>query len=57
MVSVKYVLVVMRASNQGEGGIMALTALISRLPISKRSLMVLSALGVFGAALFLRRRA
>ena len=52
VVSVKYVLVVMRASNQGEGGIMALTALISRLPISKRSLMVLSALGVFGAALF-----
>lgn len=52
IVSVKYVLVVMRASNQGEGGIMALTALISRLRLSPRSLAVLAGLGVFGAALF-----
>ncbi|MCB9412511.1 MAG: KUP/HAK/KT family potassium transporter [Actinobacteria bacterium] len=52
IVSVKYVLVVMRAANNGEGGIMALTALITRLHLSKRSLALLSALGVFGAALF-----
>lgn len=52
IVSVKYVLVVMRASNQGEGGIMALTALISRLELSPRLLAVLAGLGVFGAALF-----
>ncbi len=52
IVSVKYVLVVMRASNQGEGGIMALTALISRLRLSARSMALLTAAGVFGAALF-----
>ena len=52
IVSVKYVLVVMRASNQGEGGIMALTALVSRLKLSPRTMAVLAALGVFGAALF-----
>ncbi|MDQ1247428.1 MAG: system potassium uptake protein [Actinomycetota bacterium] len=52
IVSVKYVLVVMRASNQGEGGIMALTALISRLKLGPRALAVLAGLGVFGAALF-----
>lgn len=52
IVSVKYVLVVMRAANQGEGGIMALTALVSRLHLSPRSLAVLAGLGVFGAALF-----
>ena len=52
MVSVKYVLIVMRADNGGEGGIMALTAYIHRLKISAKSLALLSALGVFGAALF-----
>ncbi len=52
VVSVKYVLIVMRADNGGEGGIMALTAYIHRLKISAKSLALLSALGVFGAALF-----
>lgn len=52
IVSVKYVLVVMRASNQGEGGIMALTAYITRLPLRPRTMAVLTGLGVFGAALF-----
>lgn len=52
IVSVKYVLVVMRASNQGEGGIMALTAYITRLPLRPRTMALLTGLGVFGAALF-----
>ena len=49
----KYVLIVMRADNDGEGGIMALAALVSRIPsLTKRATAVLMALGVFGAALF-----
>ena len=53
IVTVKYVLIVMRADNDGEGGIMALAALVSRIPsLTKRATAVLMALGVFGAALF-----
>ncbi|WDY55985.1 potassium transporter Kup [Pseudomonas sp. PSKL.D1] len=53
VVSVKYVLFILRASNQGEGGIMALTALARRaaLPYPRLS-RVLVLLGLFGAALF-----
>jgi KUP system potassium uptake protein len=53
IVSVKYVLVVMRADNDGEGGVMALAALARRLmsSTSKRTRVVL-ALGVLGASLF-----
>src|SRR6187455_2449497 len=52
VVTIKYVVVIMRADNKGEGGSLALLALISR-EISKRrwtSGMVL--LGVFACALF-----
>jgi KUP system potassium uptake protein len=50
---VKYVAVIMRADNEGEGGIMALTALAQRtLPAASRSAYVIGILGVFGAALF-----
>ena len=43
----------MRADNKGEGGIMALTALALRTAnASPRVLWMLSALGIFGAALF-----
>jgi KUP system potassium uptake protein len=54
IVSVKYVLVVMRADNNGEGGVMALSALARRTMHSARGrrLAVVSALGVLGAALF-----
>jgi KUP system potassium uptake protein len=54
IVSVKYVLVVMRADNNGEGGVMALSALARRTMHSGRGrrLAVVSALGVLGAALF-----
>jgi KUP system potassium uptake protein len=51
VISVKYIAIVMRADNQGEGGILALTALLpSRTGDgSRRSILVL--MGIFGAAL------
>ena len=58
VVSLKYVAIVLRADNQGEGGILALTALIPSRPGTKqgnervavgRPLLV--ALGIFGTAL------
>ncbi len=54
IVTVTYVTLVMRADNDGEGGIMALTALIRRraLPGSARAKAVLAGLGIFGASLF-----
>jgi KUP system potassium uptake protein len=53
IITVKYVAVIMRADNEGEGGIMALTALAQRtLPKASRSAYVIGILGVFGAALF-----
>ena len=54
VVTVTYVLLVMRADNDGEGGIMALITLIGRLgaPGGRRTRIVLAALGVFGASLF-----
>jgi KUP system potassium uptake protein len=53
VVSLKYVLLVLRADNRGEGGIMALLAL-AKASIGERPVLrsVLLALGVFGAALF-----
>jgi KUP system potassium uptake protein len=54
VVTLKYVLLVMRADNQGEGGIMALITLIRRggAPGGRRTKLVLAALGIFGASLF-----
>lgn len=52
VISVKYLLLVLRADNRGEGGIIALTALIS--PPSERARghrKTLALLGLFGAAL------
>lgn len=51
IVTIKYVLVLLRADNHGEGGILALYAL-TRQAIGKRSYAVL-ALGIAGASLFL----
>ena len=58
VISIKYVVMVMRADNQGEGGILALTALVpgragergvsARLAVGRP---VLIALGIFGTAL------
>ena len=54
IVTITYVLLVMRADNDGEGGIMALIALIRRraLPGGRRAKVLLAALGIFGASLF-----
>src|SRR5215203_232521 len=53
IVSIKYVTFIMRADNDGEGGIMALIALIQRAGLPARSTqLVLISLGIFGAALF-----
>jgi KUP system potassium uptake protein len=53
IVSVKYVTFIMRADNDGEGGIMALIALIQRTNLSSRGAQIaLVLLGVFGASLF-----
>jgi KUP system potassium uptake protein len=53
IVTVKYVLVVMRADNRGEGGILALTALALRgVPKSGRLVALVLAAGMAGAALF-----
>jgi KUP system potassium uptake protein len=53
VVSVKYVMFIMRADNKGEGGIMALMALALR-PMDKNSPQrkAIVVLGLFGAALF-----
>ena len=53
IVTVKYVTFVMRADNGGEGGTMALIALVQRVKIrARRTKWALIALGVLGAALF-----
>ena len=54
IVTVTYVLLVMRADNDGEGGIMALITLIRRraVPGGRRARAVLAVLGIFGASLF-----
>ncbi|WP_372510861.1 potassium transporter Kup [Mycobacterium angelicum] len=51
IVTLTYVSLVMRADNHGEGGIMALITLLGRWT-TRRAVMALSALGLFGAALF-----
>jgi KUP system potassium uptake protein len=53
VVSLKYVLFIMRADNRGEGGIMALIALAQQATHKRPELKwAFLALGVFGAALF-----
>ena len=53
VVSVKYVLIVLRANNGGEGGILALLALVLRqFPAKSRLAGVAVACGLFGAAMF-----
>src|SRR5262245_512877 len=50
VVTVKYVLILLRADNNGEGGTLSLTALASR-AIGRRTIPVLM-LGIVGAAMF-----
>jgi KUP system potassium uptake protein len=53
IVSLKYVMLIMRADNHGEGGLMALLALASQSVKGKPELRkVLMVIGVFGVALF-----
>lgn len=54
IVTLTYITLVMRADNNGEGGIMALITLLRRWTgaASRRTSVMLSALGIFGAALF-----
>lgn len=51
IISIKYVTFVMRADNHGEGGILALTALITPGGSMRSSRRVLVLLGIFGTAL------
>src|SRR5579884_2594404 len=50
VVSIKYAGFIMRAHNRGDGGIMALTALLQRKRIGRTAILV--TLGIFGAGLF-----
>jgi len=53
IVTLKYVTIIMRADNEGEGGIMALMALAQRtLKNGSRTAYVVGILGIFGASLF-----
>ncbi|RAP57227.1 potassium transporter Kup [Oleiagrimonas sp. MCCC 1A03011] len=53
VVSVKYLLFILRADNKGEGGIVALMALAQRCARSRpRLVSAIAILGLFGAALF-----
>jgi KUP system potassium uptake protein len=54
LVTIKYVLIVLRADNEGEGGILSLMTLLTRrdAPGSRRTKVVLAGLGIFGASLF-----
>ncbi|EFH11184.1 putative potassium uptake protein [Pseudoroseomonas cervicalis ATCC 49957] len=52
VVTVKYVLLVLRADNKGEGGILALTALAQRVARGERGRLVVMLIGIAGAALF-----
>ena len=51
VISIKYIAIVMRADNQGEGGILALTALLPERNGSGAGWPALVLLGIFGAAL------
>jgi KUP system potassium uptake protein len=54
IVTIKYVTLVLRADNEGEGGILALITLIRKQGSAsgRRTTAVLAALGIFGASLF-----
>jgi len=53
IVSIKYVTFIMRADNDGEGGIMALISLVQSVTLKGRvAKLALVALGIFGASLF-----
>src|SRR5487761_2621274 len=53
LISLKYVLIVMRADNRGEGGVLALLAMVTKLTKhSPKTKWFVTALGILAAALF-----
>ncbi len=52
VVTVKYILLIMRADNNGEGGTLALMALAQRLAQSARTKLIVTTIGIVGACLF-----
>lgn len=52
LVSVKYVSIIMRADNHGEGGSLALLALVTEITRGSRLTWIIGVLGIFAAALF-----
>ena len=52
VVSVKYVGLIMRADNNGEGGVMALAALAHRAPVSRAAKTAIGVAALLGLALF-----
>ncbi|WP_035055932.1 potassium transporter Kup [Andreprevotia chitinilytica] len=53
VVSLKYVIIILRADNRGEGGILSLMALaLQKTAAGSRKAAIVAALGIFGAALF-----
>ena len=53
LVTVKYLVLMMRADNKGEGGILALTALAQRcFRVTSRARWLVISLGIFGASMF-----
>ena len=52
VVTIKYVALIMRADNNGEGGVMALAALAHRAPVSRGTKTVIGIAALLGLALF-----
>ncbi|HYZ25196.1 MAG TPA: potassium transporter Kup [Rhodopila sp.] len=52
IVTIKYVLLVMRADNRGEGGILALMALAQRVSVGEKTKSAVALVGIAGACLF-----
>jgi KUP system potassium uptake protein len=52
VISVKYVVIILRADNKGEGGVLALSTLLSSATRDWRLWGPIAAMGLFGAALF-----
>src|SRR3954469_19121265 len=52
VVTVKYVIFIMRADNNGEGGVMALAALAHRAPVSRAAKTAIGVAALLGLALF-----
>jgi KUP system potassium uptake protein len=52
IVTIKYVTLIMRADNRGEGGILALMALAQRVSVGTQTRNILALVGIAGACLF-----